>query len=147
MSSESPTSRPVLEGAFTLPPEDAQLIASRCSSCQTHTFPRSFACPDPTCRDGKMEDTTLSRRGKLASWTVVHYPPPPPHVPEEPFEPFGIAEVSFPEGIQIVGPMTKVDLSDLKLGMELETVVETYYVDHDGEAVLGWKFRSVEEEE
>ena len=93
-----------------------------------------------------MEDTTLSRRGKLASWTVVHYPPPPPHVSEEPFEPFAIAEVTFPEGIQIVGPMTKIDLDDLKTGMELETVIETYYVDHGGEAVLGWKFRSVEEE-
>ena len=58
----------------------------------------------------------------------------------------GIGEGALPEGIQNVGPLTKIDLSELKMGMELETVVETYYIDHDGEAVIGWKFRNVEDE-
>jgi hypothetical protein len=130
----------VVEGAFTLG-GDARLIASKCDTCETYAFPRSFACPNPSCEGRDVRDAELSRSGRLASFTVVHYPPPAPYVAADPFEPFAIAEVAFPEGIQVVGPVTGCDPADLKMGMEMETVVEPYYTGRDGSRMVGWKFR------
>ena len=140
----SSSDRYVLDGAFELG-DNPRLIASKCLSCETFAFPKSFTCPNPVCDGREVHDSALSRQGTLASFTVVHYPPPPPYVPADPFEPFAIAEVAFPEGIQIVGPMTGCDPSDLVMNMKVETVVEPYYTDADGTRMLGWKFRPVAE--
>ena len=131
----------VLAGAFTTSGDEARLIASRCLSCETYAFPRSFTCPNPACDGRDVEDAELSRTGTLASFTIVHYPPPPPYVAPDPFEPFAIGEVEFAEGIQVVGPITGCEPGDLEMRMQVETVVEPYYVEADGARMIGWKFR------
>ncbi len=89
--------------------------------------------------------SVLTSTGRLASWTTVHFPPPPPFVAPDPFVPITVVEVELPaEGIQVVGPLTGACADDLRMGMPMETVVEPYYSDSDGE-VIGWKFRPVKE--
>ncbi|MCE2526977.1 MAG: OB-fold domain-containing protein [Actinomycetia bacterium] len=135
---------PVLEGSFVSEPEPA-LVGSRCRSCETVAFPASFTCPNPRCMDKDVAPAPLSRTGRLASWTTVHFPPPPPFVAADPFVPITVVEVDFAsEGIQVVGPLTGAGADELRMGMPMETVVEPYYADSDGE-VIGWKFRPVEE--
>lgn len=135
---------PVLEGSFVSEPEPA-LVGSRCRSCDTVAFPASFTCPNPRCMDKDVAPGTISRTGRLASWTTVHFPPPPPFVAPDPFVPITVVEVEFAsEGIQVVGPLSGASEGELRMGMPMETVVEPYYADDEGE-VIGWKFRPVEE--
>lgn len=134
---------PVLKGAFISDPEPA-LVGSRCRSCETVAFPPSFTCPNPRCFQKDVISATLSRTGRLASWTTVHFPPPPPFVAPDPFEPITVVEVEFAsEGIQVVGPLAQASVDQLRMGMPMETVVEPYYRGEDGE-VIGWKFRPLE---
>ena len=123
---------PVLEGYFTWPSDEPRLIGSRCKSCGDHFFPKTFMCHNPNCKNKEVEEALFSQRGKLASYTIVRYPPPPPFVSADPFIPFAVGEVAFPEGMQIVGMMTGCEPDDLKMNMEVETVVEKYYEDKDG---------------
>ena len=136
---------PVLEGSFVSDPEPA-LVGSRCRSCETVAFPASFTCPNPRCVRKDVIPTPLSPTGRLASWTTVHFPPPPPFVAPDPFEPITVVEVEFAsEGIQVVGPLADASADQLRMGMPMETVVAPYYSDDSGE-VIGWKFRPYSEE-
>lgn len=135
----------VLSGSFSWPAERPALIGSRCANCETWSFPATFMCVNPSCGDRRVERAPLSRVGRLASWTVVHAPPPPPYVAPDPFQPFAIVEVAFPEGLQIVGPLAGGDLGVLKAGMPMETVIEPYYVDREGTEVVGWRFKPASE--
>lgn len=68
---------PVIEGLFTLDPEEPRLIGSKCTSCGTYFFPETVSCSNPVCKEKKVEQAFLSRRGKLWSYTIQYYPPPP----------------------------------------------------------------------
>ena len=134
---------PVVEGYFTWPPEEPRLISSRCKSCGHYFFPKTFTCYNPNCKNKEVEEALLSRRGKLWSYTVVHYPPPPPFVPADPFVPFAIGEVEFPEGLKVFGMMTGCEPEDLTMNMDVEVVAEKLYEDEEGNEVVGWKLRPV----
>ena len=137
---------PVLEGSFVSDPEPA-LVGSRCRSCEYGGFPGQLHLPEsPLCGKGRDLPPPLSPTGRLASWTTVHFPPPPPFVAPDPFEPITVVEVEFAsEGIQVVGPLADASADQLRMGMPMETVVAPYYSDDSGE-VIGWKFRPYSEE-
>lgn len=130
---------PVEEGLFTWSSGEPRLIGSRCKTCGTHSFPKSYSCPNPECDAKDVEEVLLSRRGKLASYTIQHYAPPLFRM--EPFKPFAIGLVELPEGINVLGVLTTTE--KLKTGMGLEMVVEGLYTEGDSEVVT-WKFRPLE---
>ena len=100
---ESKKQVPCLEGWLTMPPEEPRIIGSKCMSCGHYFFPKAQFCRNPDCKKTEaIEDVRLSRRGKLFSYTVNHYPPPPPYHAPDPFTPFGVACVEMPEGIKEV---------------------------------------------
>ncbi len=133
---------PVVEGVFTWPSAEPRFIASRCKKCGTVSFPKSPVCRNPQCADkAEVEETLLNRRGKLLSYTLICYPPPPPFVAPQPFVPFPIGEAQFPEGVAIIGQMTGCKYENLKIGMEVEMMVDKLFEDEQGREVVGWKFR------
>jgi len=134
---------PCLEGWFTMPPEEPQLIGNKCGSCGHYFFPKVPYCRNPLCTKEKpLEKVMLGRKGKLVAYTVNHYPPPPPYHAADPFVPFGVASIQLPEGIRVGGQVPKdVDLDSLKVGMDMETVREVLYVDDQGNDVICWMFR------
>ncbi len=132
---------PVVEGVFAETAEGPRLLGSKCASCGTTHFPRSPVCRNPDCDDKKVEDVALSPRGRLWSYTIQHYKPPPPARFDEPFSPYGVALVDLPEGIRVLSMMTTGDADELKVGMEVELVLEALYHDDDGNEVITWKFR------
>lgn len=73
----------------------------------------------------------------------MHYPPPPPFVPSDPYEPIPIVEVEIPEGLKIIGMMEGCSPDDVKTGMEVELIVGRLYTDKDGIDVISWKFKPV----
>jgi len=135
---------PIVDGVFTWPSDDPKLIASRCKICNTVIFPKSPVCRNPNCKDKmNVEEILLSRRGKLLTFTLVYYPPPPPYVVPDPFVPYAIGEVAFQEGIAVLGQMTEYKYEDLKIGMEVEMVLDKIFDNADGNEVITWKFRPV----
>ena len=134
---------PIEEGLFTWPSDEPCLIGGRCKSCGTYFFPKFCTLHKPGCQQREVEEVLLSRRGKLESYTVQYYPPPPPFVSPEPFEPYAIGLVALPEGIEIPGMLTGVKIEDIKLHMDVELVVEKAWEDKEGNEALTWKWRLI----
>ena len=134
---------PAVEGFFTMPPEEPHLIGTKCNSCGSVFFPRVKSCRAPFCEQAKpAEDVLLSRRGKLFTFTVNYYQPPPPYHPPTPFAPFAVAVVELPEGITVQGMVVPGhDEKTLRIGMEMELVVDKLYEDEQGNDIMAWKFR------
>ena len=133
------------EDLFTWPSDDPRLIATKCKSCGHCAFPKTFTCGNPNCKNKDVEDILLSKRGKLWSWSTQYYKPPPPFVAPDPYVPFAVGLVEFPEGIKVLGIVTGCNApdEDLKINMEVEVVAEKLFVDEDGNEVIGWKFKPV----
>jgi uncharacterized protein len=135
---------PAVEGAFTWPSAEPRFKASRCKECGTVSFPKSSVCRNPKCKKkAEVEDTLLNRRGKLLSFTLVCYPPQFPFMSTQPFVPFPIGEAAFPEGIAIMGQLVGKKYEDLKIGMDVEMIVDKLFEDEQGNEVVGWKFRLI----
>lgn len=134
---------PAIEGWYTLDEGEPHLIGSRCSACGTYAFPgQSRFCRNPGCEGTEFEEVKLSRTGRIWSYTNACYQPPEPFVAPEPFEPFAIAAVELEkERMIVLGQVVKgVGVEQLALGMPMELVLETLYVD-GGTDKLVWKWR------
>jgi len=134
---------PVVEGWFTLDPEEPHLIGNRCKSCGDYFFPTASNCRNPHCRREELEEVKLSRKGKLWSFTNNYYQPPPPYVPPDPFEPYAIAVVDLPEEkLMVMGQLAGgYDFEKLEIGMDMELIVEKLYDDDEGNEHVIWKWR------
>jgi hypothetical protein len=141
---------PAVEGWFTTGAEPA-LVGSRCLTCATVYFPplatdRAGFCRNPTCVGEEFESAELSRRGTVWSYTDAQYQPPPPYVPRaDPYEPFALAAVELAEGITVLGQVADgYGVRDLRVGAEVELVVEPLYADDEGEKLI-WRWKPVTE--
>ena len=133
---------PAVEGLFTWPSDEPHLIGGKCKSCGSHFFPKFYVVHQPSCKQREVEEVMLSRGGKLKSYTIQFYPPPPPFVAPEPFVPYGIGLVTLPEGINVLGMLTGVNVENLRTGIDVELVVEKLYEDEQHE-YLTWKFSPI----
>jgi uncharacterized OB-fold protein len=134
-----------LEGWYTLDGTEPQLIGSKCSACGTYYFPKqSRFCRNPACHGTEFEEVPLSRRGRVWSYTNACYQPPEPFVAPDPFVPFTIAAVELErERMVVLGQVVAgVDVNDLKVGAEMELVLDTLYTDEEAERVV-WKWKPV----
>ena len=140
---------PVIEGWFTTG-EEPRLLASRCTACRNVVFPpvssgagaAAFFCRNPACDGDEHDAVELSRRGTVWSYTDAQYQPPAPYVPaSDPYRPFALAAVELPEGIVVLGQVADgFGVADLRVGAEVELVVETLNVDETGErTIYRWK--------
>lgn len=140
------TPAPAVDGLFTMDPHAPRLLGTRCANCGTFFFPveRSF-CRNPLCPGGRLEEVELSPTGRLWSYTSAHYPPPPPFVPSDPFEPFAIAAVELEkEGLTILGQVADgIGVDALETGMPMELVLRELYQD-DQHVYLTWNWKPIE---
>ena len=121
------------------PPEQARLRGSKCRSCGEVLFGKHLGCEN--CGSEDMEETALSRRGRLYTYTIIEHRPTGDYKGPDPFVPFGEGLVELPEGCRIVAPLTIN--KDISIGMELELVVDKLYDDKDGNEVMAFKFKPV----
>ncbi len=138
------TSTPVIEGWFTTG-DAAALIGSRCTTCTTVYFPpASGFCRNPACEGTEFDSTQLSRRGTVWSYTDAQYQPPAPYIAaSEDYVPFALAAVELPEGLVVLGQVADgFGVDDLKVGTEVEVVVETLHTDESGERTI-WRWKPV----
>ena len=146
MSNLSQTRKvPVIEGWFTMDEEAPHLIGNRCKVCGDYFFPKAFSCRNPHCTGIELEEISISRRGRLWSYTVNHYPPPAPYVPPDPFVPYTIVVVELvKEKLGVMGQLANgYDSEQLKIGMEMELTVEPLFKDDQGNEHFIWKWKPV----
>jgi len=142
MPASSPSRVPVAEGLFTWPGDDPRLIGSRCPQCAEATFPAQTGCPNCPCNE--CERIELDRRGTLWTWTIQHFPPPHPYIGDaREFVPFGVGYVELPEGVRVEARLTENDPARLRIGMEMELVLEPFHVDETGTERVTFAFRPV----
>ncbi|MGN0063249.1 MAG: Zn-ribbon domain-containing OB-fold protein [Nocardioides sp.] len=142
------TATPAIEGWFTTGDQPA-LLGSRCTSCSTVFFPKTAGyCRNPRCNGTEFAEAELSRRGTVWSYTDAQYQPPPPYIPAtEEYSPFALAAVQLPEGLVVLGQVADgFGVSDIKVGTEVELVVETLYTDESGERTI-WRWKPVAADE
>lgn len=132
---------PCVPGLFSEEGGVARVHGSRCAGCGTPYFPRSAACHNPDCTDSRMEDCSFGGAGKLWSFSVADFPPPPPHKYDKPFVPYAIGVVDLDCGLRMIGQMVDQPAS-LKVDARVELVIDTLYHE-DGKAFTSWKFRQL----
>ena len=132
-----------IEGWYTLEDDLPSLIGNRCKACGTYFFPKEkLFCRNPDCDSDIFEEVKLSRKGKVWSYTNACYQPPEPYVSTEPFEPFTIVAVELEEEKMIVlgQAMKEVTCDDLKVGQDMELVLDILSEDENCEDVI-WKWQ------
>lgn len=137
---------PAIEG-WLVADGEAALLGSQCNDCKSYFFPKeTFFCRNPSCKGSSFAEVALSQRGKLWSYTDNRYPPPKPYVAPDPFVPYIIAAVELDkEKMVVLGQVVSgVSIDDLKVGMEMQLVLDQLYEDDDNEYII-WKWKPVEE--
>ena len=142
MSKETPQKEqvPIGEGLFVIPSSPSEkpyLIGSKCHNCGEILFPSRRSCRRCTSMD--LELIPLSRRATLHSFTTVRVK----LADAKTGPPYFVGVVELPEGERIRTLLTDGDSSSLKIGDEMEVVIEVIYEDESGRDVLGWKFQPV----
>jgi uncharacterized OB-fold protein len=130
---------PIKAGLFPWPlPEDgsARLIGSRCRHCGQVFFPKRHWCPQ--CRDkGVLEETGLSPRGRLYTYTVVRQAPPG-------FEaPYTTALVDLPEGVRLFARLTETDPDKIRMDGTVDLTFGPIARDKEGNEVISFLFKPV----
>jgi len=136
----------VAPDVFTMPPEEPQLIGSRCEDCDAITFPVYPACP--RCGATSMSRMLLPRRGTLVSWTTQEFLPKEPYAggeTEKTFRPYGVGLVQLTDLVRVEARLTEADPDALTFGMEVETVLVPLRTQDDGTEVLMHAFAPVKE--
>lgn len=137
---------PAVQGWLDIDPAHPRLIGTRCTKCGSVFFPReAVRCRNPHCGSRTLEEAELSPKGKLWSYTNAGYQPPAPYVPRtDPFVPFAIAAVELAaEKMVILGQVVDgVDVTMLKVGMDMELTLDTLLEDETTETIT-WKWKPV----
>lgn len=146
---------PVVEGWFTMPPSDdppadgrgipgVKLIGTRCTDSGTYFFPpERVMSRAPGFADSELVEVELSTSGRLWSYTDAQYQPPAPFVAAtDPYEPVCLAAVELErERLVVLGQVIAgVSVDELKVGMEMELVLDTLNEDDEAEYMV-WKWR------
>lgn len=152
------TKVPAIEGWMNTPPLDelpendgtgipgVTLIGTRCVDSGTYFFPpERVMSRAPGHAGSELVEVELSTSGTLWSYTDAQYQPPIPYVaPTDPYVPYCLAAVELAEEKMVVlgQVIAGIGVDDLRVGMEMELVLDTLNVDDDHEYMI-WKWRPV----
>ena len=118
--------------------ETPQLVGSRCLACGELFFPRKEIALCGHCQSNELEEVELSRNAKIYSYSVVSQRPPVYYKGEVPY---ALGFVELPEGIRIETLFSGCDPDSLRVGMDVEMVIEKLHDEEDGTEVMAYKFR------
>jgi uncharacterized OB-fold protein len=141
-SNESATSKnqiPVQEGLFyqsQSPEEKPYLIGTKCKICGYVGFPKLMVCPRCVKKD-TMEEVHLSGKGKIDMFSTCFAALPGFQAPSVQ------GYINLEEGGRIWSLITGTEPSDeaLKIGMDVELVIEKLREDSEGNEIMSYKFR------
>ena len=132
---------PVQEDLFyqpQSPEEKPYLIGAKCTVCGYISFPKLMVCPRCVKPD-TMEEIHLSGKGKIDMFSTCYAALPGFKAPS--IQGF----INLEEGARIWSLITGTEPSDeaLKIGMDVELVIEKLREDSEGNEIMSYKFRPV----
>ena len=130
---------PIREGLFRMtsePRERPHLLGSRCKMCGLVSFPPRAVCS--RCFSEEMESIPLNTTGRLYSYTIIGYAPPGLTAP------YAIGYVDLPEGVRVFSILAGWNREGLKVGMDVELVLDKFRDDKEGNEIITYKFRPVQ---
>lgn len=118
------------------------LIGSRCTNCDYVAFPKKEVCPACVTR-GNMEETELSRTGKVDTFSVLHVGAPGFPVP------YIVGYVKMPEGVRVFSVIQceNNSVESIEIGMDVELILSKIRDDDQGNEIMGFQFRSSQKEQ
>lgn len=131
---------PFKEGVMHLsssPTDENYLIGSKCQACGAVAFPKRAVCHK--CLGEDVAEIPLSRRGKLASFTVAWAAP-------QGFKPpLMQGYIDLPEGVRLFSLITGPEPSPyaLELGQDMDLGFEQIGTDDDGNQIVAYTFKPV----
>lgn len=127
----------VMHLASSTASEKNHIIGSRCQSCGAVAFPKRAVCHK--CLSEDVVEIPLSKRGKLASFTVAWA------APEGIEPPMTLGYIDLPEGVRLLSMVTGNEPSQdaLELGQDMDLVFEEIDTDRDGNHRVAFKFKPV----
>jgi uncharacterized OB-fold protein len=115
------------------PERKPRMLGAHCRKCGKYAFPFREICI--FCHSREVQKTYLSPKGKLHTFTICRVPVP------YTTPPYAMGYIDLPEGLMIFSQLTNWEEKDLKIGMEMELVVEKLKTDKDGNEIYTYKFR------
>jgi len=122
----------------SLPGEKAHLIGSKCQKCGVLYLGKSRFCRK--CCSPYILETVLEQRGKLISYTIIHVPPSP--LWRGPL-PYAVGRVEVRGGAEVTSQIINCDFLNLKIGMQMNLVVEKAEQDQEGNDVMVYKWSPI----
>jgi len=98
---------------------ERKLMGVRCKKCGATSWPPRSLCS--TCFSNTMEWIEFKGRGKLLTYTIIHFPPGQ----FQALAPYAVGIVKLSEGAQLPGMIKNLKLEDVRIGMELQVDFET----------------------
>jgi uncharacterized OB-fold protein len=133
---------PLKEGFWKISSEAGgkpQLIGSKCTSCGEVFFPKKEKNWCVHCNQTRLEETVLSRKGKIGTFSVVLQQPGGGFYKGP--VPYAYGCVTLNDGLKLETLFTTDNFDALKVGMDVELVIEKLYEDDDGNDVETFKFQ------
>lgn len=119
---------------------EPRLIASHCLACGELFFPKKENGICTNCQSTSLEEVKLSGKGKIHSFTVVMQRPP---IYYKGPVPYAEGFVELPDGIRVETLFTECNFDDLKIGIDVEMVIEKLHDDEEGNEITTFKFRPI----
>lgn len=116
-----------------------RLVGSMCKKCSLTFFPKKNYCTN-CLNSSEIEEYILPTRGRLISYSIAHDSLLGIKTPYA----FGYVKL-IPDGLVIYSLLTECEPFDekLKIGMEMEMVIEYMVKDFNDNDIYSYKFRPV----
>ncbi len=108
---------PLVEN-FYLYCTERKIMGVICKQCGAIICPPRTLCPK--CLADQFDWTELKGRGKLLTYTIIHFPP----TQFQALAPYAVGIVKLEQGPQLSGMIKNTKLEELKIGMDIEVDFE-----------------------
>lgn len=98
---------------------ERKLMGVRCKQCSAVICPPRSICPK--CSADTFDWMELKGRGKLLTYTIIHFPPSQ----FQALAPYAVGIIKLEQGPQLSGMIKNVKLEDLRIDMDLQVDFET----------------------
>ena len=119
-------------------PGSVRLAGSRCNACGIALFGERHRCEN--CSSRELTHESFAATGKIHTYTVQRYAPPPPHSLPLPWEPRPIAWVDLDEnGPRILAPIGCTP-DEIEIGMSVRLECRVAWTEESGDGVIAYGF-------
>ncbi len=115
---ENRTILPIVENFYKFCGQ-GKLMGVKCQRCGALLWPPRVVCPK--CFSGAFDWIQFRGKGKLLTYTIIHFPPSQ----FQALAPYAVGILKLEEGPQLPGMIKNVKLEDLRIGMDLQVDFET----------------------